>query len=172
MYTLDKPSEHHYPTLEEIYIRASKCFLNLYSTDEEIENYNASFLSADFLNEISKERIILCAFNGENKPIGFICYRKKSPHVVWVHSVYVDPDYQRHGVGKLLLESVDSYALINNISLISLETDTRASWAIPFYISSGFKVVNDLISMPPYDLITSKPLIEGRTLLAKLVTLA
>ncbi len=51
---------------------------------------------------------------------------------------YCHPDYRRRGIGLLLFEALEEYALGKNIPVIHTETDPLN---LPFYVKLGFRTV-------------------------------
>lgn len=57
-----------------------------------------------------------------------------------LRSMYVDPDFQRHGIGrKLILEAIRIMKVGYKCSTISLETTSLIEKAVKFYECIGFK---------------------------------
>lgn len=101
--------------------------------NEEIE-MKKEYLTSDFQSN-GEERYFLIAFNGDNI-IGSIHYgppnkiiKNASGHAFEAHveigTVFVHPDYQRNGVGNLLLKAI--YETLRNKGIEE------------FYLDSGYK---------------------------------
>lgn len=80
-----------------------------------------------------------------NKPVGFASYSVKSPEekdTFRLHKIYVDPEQQGKGIGKLLIGFI-----INDISTYdaaNLELNVnRRNKALEFYKKIGFKIVKE-----------------------------
>ncbi|HGS8637164.1 TPA: GNAT family N-acetyltransferase [Enterococcus faecalis] len=79
----------------------------------------------------------------ENKILGFITLSETSKDTVEIHCMAVKKRYHRKGIGKLLIESVETYSK-NNCFLIQVKTVDEGNYSvydhtIRFYESLGFK---------------------------------
>lgn len=101
--------------------------------------------------------------------IGYISFRKKNDHVVWISELYVDPDSQGKGAGRILIDFVISFAKDNNCEVVALETHVKADWAINFYKNLDFEIVNEKMDIKPFSYILDKPPVKGRPIFAKIV---
>lgn len=80
-----------------------------------------------------------------NVPVGFASYSVKSPNepdTYRLHKLYIDPDKQGNGIGKLLIGFI-----INDISFndaVNLELNVnRNNKALDFYQKIGFTIVKE-----------------------------
>lgn len=69
--------------------------------------------------------------------VGFCAFRKKDDHITWLSQFYIDPKYQKQGLGKKFLKFVEEE--VSELSdYIVLEYWPDATWARDFYLSQGY----------------------------------
>jgi len=95
------------------------------SCGESLERWNKLF---------SEQQYWLCEYDG--KIVGFISCNLSG----FIHSLFVSKDFQRKGVAKLLLQTVENYAIQNNIRTLTADVSITAK---PFFESKGFVVVEE-----------------------------
>lgn len=59
--------------------------------------------------------------------------------IMEVDEFYVDPDYQRHGIGGKLIQEIEKIALENNIKRIYIESGHKYTLGHKFYEKNGYK---------------------------------
>ncbi len=76
--------------------------------------------------------------------LGFASYEHQSTgkNLTRLHKLYVLPDAQMKGIGKLLMDLVETAAGQNNSDIISLNVN-RFNKASQFYLKNGFKIVGE-----------------------------
>ncbi|MCE5287639.1 MAG: GNAT family N-acetyltransferase [Nocardiaceae bacterium] len=115
-------------------------------------------LSADFLRpQITDERVWV-AVNAHQEVIGFAVATliDGMPHL---HELDVVPEYARRGIGKLLIETVTTWALSTGHSALTLSTFRDIPWNAPFYAKLGFTEVAQLT--PGLEALRSQELAVG-----------
>lgn len=155
-----------YSRIAEIYNKAHKIFFKIYSEEEKqilgiVEDENS-------ISDESKTRDIF-VLEENNKILGYISLRKKNVEVVWISSLYIDPEFQNKGYGARLLSFAEEYTKKQSCVILVLETHALAYWAINFYEKNGFRDIKEKIHELPYSKILEKPPIENRPLLAKII---
>jgi len=58
-----------------------------------------------------------------------------------IHDLYVEPQYQKHGTGRRLIDTAKQRAVELDVRAIVLETQTSNYPAIQFYLKNGFEIV-------------------------------
>ena len=76
----------------------------------------------------------------EDHPIGYVIVDEVDSNA-HVEQVSVQPDHQRVGVGRALLDRVGTWAVETGRSAISLTTFADVSWNRPLYEHLGFRVL-------------------------------
>ena len=91
---------------------------------------------------IAKKHLFLLAYSDE-KCVGFISYELdyKKQAITKIHKIYVLPQTQGNGIGKLLLSDVKRIAIENNNTALSLNVN-RENPAIDFYKKLGFEIAD------------------------------
>ncbi|CAM3620914.1 GNAT family N-acetyltransferase [Smaragdicoccus niigatensis] len=98
-------------------------------------------LSAEFLaQQITDKRVWVAA---HQEVVGFAVATliDGTPHL---HELDVVPEYARRGIGKLLIETVKTWAASNGHSALTLSTFRDIPWNAPFYAKVGFTEVTQL----------------------------
>ncbi len=75
--------------------------------------------------------------------IGFIMISSALTGENHILNLCVDPDYQRKGYGKMLLDYAISQAKLNNVDIIYLEVRRSNNTAIRLYDKSGFVQIGE-----------------------------
>lgn len=93
--------------------------------------------------EESKEQIVLAAFDLYGNSIACICLKETSKAVLEVSVIGVRKDYQRKGIGKLLMSIATKYAADNCYRLLQVKTIEEGHFVTydqtnEFYKSQGF----------------------------------
>jgi len=73
-----------------------------------------------------------------------------------VRWVYVHPEYQRRGIGTVLMKYIEGRARTLGLRKLQLITHEKAYWAIKFYEKLGFKVVNYIERIAWRDVLMEK----------------
>ncbi|MBI3600449.1 MAG: GNAT family N-acetyltransferase [Nitrospinae bacterium] len=93
-------------------------------------------------NPSQKDYLLASAINGNNEVVGYVCYGK-APLTHGAYDLYwiaVEPEYQREGVGRILLNYVESEITKLSARMLLAETSSRAVYEKTrrFYIKNGF----------------------------------
>jgi GNAT superfamily N-acetyltransferase len=133
-------------TIEPITIRrddllspvASKLILALNA--ELTERYpedNANFFNLD-ANEVSEGRGGFFVAYQDGNPVGCGAVRRTEPHVAEIKRMYVSPSARGLGVGRQILDVLETEARKLGVRRIVLETGPRQPEAITLYAHAGF----------------------------------
>ncbi len=105
----------------------------------------AKFYSAEMLNENynSKNHRFLLAKEG-NQNLGFASYEHNYnlKQVTRIHKIYVLPQTQGKGIGKILMDKIEDLAKSNDSQRLSLNVN-RSNNALIFYQKVGFAIVGE-----------------------------
>jgi GNAT superfamily N-acetyltransferase len=164
---ITEPAREDYSAIAEIYNKSITAFYSIYTDEEKRAFADSHFENVDTIAKAIAIRNFLCAKEG-NDVLGYITFRQKNEAIVWISSLYVDPEKQRMGIGKKLLHAVEEFAQNSHSKLIALETHEQAEWAIGFYNKNGYIVVNDIVDRFPFDRMLDKPPVPNRPILAKI----
>lgn len=74
---------------------------------------------------------------------GLICLKAVEDDQGQVHAVFIDPDFQRRGVGRMLWSKLIERAEALGMRGLYLDADPAA---VPFYLAMGFAVVGEVPS--------------------------
>jgi ribosomal protein S18 acetylase RimI-like enzyme len=111
---------------------------------EQLQYMLDKFYSKEALSEQMKSNQVFYLAQDENgKNVGFVSYELNcAPHKTKIHKIYVLPETQGKGVGKLLFEKVKKLALEANQEAIYLNVN-KYNNAKDFYTKLGFSIVKD-----------------------------
>jgi ribosomal protein S18 acetylase RimI-like enzyme len=76
-------------------------------------------------------------------PVGFASYSKKDdPSTYKLNRLYIHPDQQGKGIGKLLLDHIIQDILLNNATHLEVNVN-RHNKALLFYQKNGFEIIKE-----------------------------
>jgi len=86
--------------------------------------------------------------------------------VASLHQLGIDPEWQRRGIGTLMLAFADHWAATRGYAQLALQTPQQASHLVAFYRSQGFRIVYTMRFEPrSYDsVILTRAPVAQRTL--------
>lgn len=114
---------------------------------------------ADYAEALRKHRIDL--IETEGRVLGLIEFRLDPDHL-WIENIAVHPDYQGHGLGKLLLAHVDDIARAAALPELRLLTNQAFAANVALYQSRGYTITHTEPFMGGTTLYFSKRLHEDR----------
>ncbi|MBA4251770.1 MAG: GNAT family N-acetyltransferase [Chlorobiaceae bacterium] len=86
-----------------------------------------------------KDEIHFVAYD-EEKIVGCLLLKILPNNILKMRQVAIDFDYQSKGIGKLLVEHSEKFALLNGFTEIEMHArDT----AVPFYLKLGYEIVSE-----------------------------
>lgn len=161
------PTTDDYSAIANIFNQAILPFYEIY-TKEEKQAFTLQE-NSDSISQAAQSRRMICAKDANSILCGFAAFRKKNNNVTWISSLYVLPEYQKKGVGLLLLNSIEQYAQAQGCKVVALETHEKAIRAINFYLRSGYETINNNLSDLRYRDVLERPPIGLRPILAKVI---
>ncbi len=105
---------------------------------EVIENRSEEY----WINGINSSDVFIS--QAIDKWVGMIIFKQDSDGVWSIKSLWVEPDYRKQGIGKMLMEKAIESAKENHVSLIELGVNTESESAINLYKSLGFEIVRTI----------------------------
>lgn len=121
-YKLRKLSEEDIPVLQTLF-RETVLHVNARDyTREEVEDWASCGESAEHMKDLLARNDYVAALNERDEIIGFSSMNAE----VYLHSLFVHKDYQRVGVGSLLLSAVEKRAREYGVSEITAEVSLTA----------------------------------------------
>lgn len=99
-------------------------------------------------HDFSREGLLLAAFVSDSTPVGFVAGNIEN---IWLHIAEIDvhPDWQRRGIGTLLMQAILSDGLHRGLAGATLTTDNMAAFNAKFYAALGFEIVEGQ-ACPPH----------------------
>jgi len=89
----------------------------------------------------------------ENKPVACVQIKPLSKTQVKLRQMAINPDFQRRGLGKMLIQKVEAY--LQTQGFRNIELNARKT-ALEFYQKSGYKIASDEffeIGLPHFKMI-------------------
>jgi GNAT superfamily N-acetyltransferase len=72
------------------------------------------------------------------------CEWYRHSDVASLHQFGIDPDWQRRGIGTLMLAFADHWAATRGYGQLALETPQQATHLVAFYRSQGFRIIDTM----------------------------
>ena len=133
-YKLRKLSEEDIPVLQTLF-RETVLHVNARDyTREEVEDWASCGESAEHMKDLLARNDYVAVLNEQGEIIGFSSMNAEG----YLHSLFVHKDYQRDGVGSLLVSAVEQRAREYGVSEITAEVSLTAR---PFFEKRGYEVM-------------------------------
>lgn len=94
------------------------------------------------INQIQKHEQLFYIAYEETSVLAFLAieHNYKDEAVTRIHKIYILPEAQGKGIGKLLIDAVQKFAYENNSTSLSLNVN-RFNKALAFYQKLGFEII-------------------------------
>jgi GNAT superfamily N-acetyltransferase len=102
---------------------------------DEVKNYVLTL--EEFENAQAKNQL-WAAVTLDNQPVGFVMALVKGKSVMMAE-LDVDPEHQRKGLGRKLVQTVINWAREEGFKHLTLTTFSNVPWNAPFYEKMGFR---------------------------------
>ncbi len=109
--------------------------------------YNQDVISAEIENNVIWKFIIF-----EDEIIGFFSYSKEQESSLKLHKFYILSEYQRKGIGKIVVDSLKQIAKSEILSRITVNVNRYNQNAINAYLKYGF-IISKSIDIKFHDYI-------------------
>ena len=103
-------------------------------TREEVEDWASCGENAEHMKDLLARNDYIAALNERDEIIGFSSMNTRG----YLHSLFVHKDYQRVGIGSLLLSAVEKKAREYGVAEITSEVSLTAH---PFFEKNGYEVM-------------------------------
>lgn len=132
---IEKAARRHFPALRAIELASFETLRDAGTVSGE-----ASASSDDELAQYLNCGCLYAAFDGSATPVGYV-----GGHILagrlHVAEMDVHPDWQKRGIGRLLMTAVIGEGRARHLLGASLTTDRLARFNAPFYASLGFRII-------------------------------
>lgn len=115
----------------------------LISTDQIDYMLEKMYHPAVIKDELGRGIIWKIAFY-DSKPAGYLSYAMNGTDSLKIFKIYVHPEYQRKGIGRMFLEDAKAFARKNKASCIYLNVYRRNETAFKAYLAYGFEKVEEV----------------------------
>ncbi len=113
-------------------------------SSEQIDYMLEWMYNMDTLEENYRKGHVYSLYSKNNKAIAFVSHEIiASKSTIRIHKLYVNPDYQKKGIGRLLytyIYDIGASAKLNSLELYV----NRTNPAVEFYKSIGFEIVEEV----------------------------
>lgn len=99
--------------------------------------------SLDELAGYQRDGRVWVAADADGDPVAFVLVNVIDG-AAHVEQVSVRPDHARRGIGRMLLDHVESWAAARGLAALTLTTFRQVPWNAPYYARCGFVEVDDL----------------------------
>lgn len=100
--------------------------------------YERMYTQEAILQQMQEGHTFLIGTNNE-QTLGFVSYYIREDNILYIPKLYVKPESQGKGIGRMLLEEVEKIALKNKIDFLELNVN-RKNTAMYFYKKQGFEL--------------------------------
>jgi len=163
-----KPERFEYKQIVELVNNAAEIYKSIHSKYlfTEIGYGNET---EESLIKGEKNREYLCAYK-DKEVIGYASFYLKNNQTVWINMFYINSNNQKQGFGSLFISEIEKIAKKYKASVLTLESDKKAIWAINFYKKNDFQILSDEdLTKFPFDKVLSKPQVKMRYIFGKKV---
>jgi diamine N-acetyltransferase len=143
MVLISKATESDFEKIRDIAYKTWPVVYGEIITPEQLDYMLARFYSDEALREnlVHQKHHFIMASDGDNV-LGFASFQHhySGKNTTHLHKIYVLPEAQGKGVGKLLIQAVLDAAQKNHSDILSLNVN-RFNKALDFYKKNGFEIV-------------------------------
>ncbi|MFW5401561.1 GNAT family N-acetyltransferase [Yersinia sp. 1252 StPb PI] len=142
-FTISLAHPEHFGMLRAIELAAFETLRNAGAVTGE-----AGASSLEELSEFSRNGLLLTAYTSDSVPVGFVAGKVED---IWLHIAEIDvhPGWQRHGIGRRLMQTLLCIGQQRGLTGATLTTDNMVAFNARFYGTLGFKIVEGL-ARPPH----------------------
>jgi len=113
------------------------CLVERFLTSPFVKSYPSDDIADDL--EISDAAWLAMDGEGVNAGLATARYENWNRSML-ITGIFVAPEFKRQGIGRLLLDEIESYARSTDARCLMLETQNTNAPAIDFYLSTGFRL--------------------------------
>jgi len=103
------------------------------------EHYKEPFLSKKQFSQMATFMEFF-VIRKEGKIIAVGSFSSRYEETAWIPLMHVHSEYQRMGIGSLIIDFLEKKAKSLDYKRIKLETDSKAKWALNFYQEHGYTI--------------------------------
>ncbi|HLF51813.1 GNAT family N-acetyltransferase [Flavobacterium sp.] len=143
MITISEATSKDFKVIQEIAYQTWPDTYGEILSKEQLDYMLAQFYSEETLNEnVTEKGHHFLLAKEENVALGFASYEHNynQKPVTRIHKIYILPQTQGKGIGKLLLDTIEALAKEKHSETLSLNVN-KFNKALTFYQKLGFKIV-------------------------------
>jgi len=142
-FTIGPTHPEHFDKLRAIELAAFETLRNAGAVTGE-----AGASSLEELSNFSRNGLLLTAYTSDSVPVGFVAGKVEG---TWLHIAEIDvhPQWQRNGIGRLLMERILLTGQQRGLAGATLTTDKMVAFNARFYGTLGFNIVEGH-AQPPH----------------------
>lgn len=107
--------------------------------DEMIDQFDYSWHEERDLARIRSGDYMVCCITASGESIGYVIVGTKEPLVL--QSLYILPEYQRHGIGRMVFAWIRNYCKNNGIAAFICHCHPENKNALAFYQKMGGRII-------------------------------
>lgn len=93
-------------------------------------------------NAFNREDKYFCTYKTDDKVLGYLLFSINNKFLT-IELIAVDNNCKGKGIGKKLINKIEEFAYLNNISIIRVGTQLNNIYAQNFYINNGFRHISN-----------------------------
>lgn len=123
------------PALAVLHCRAILALPDGDYSRAERESWVHGLSAGGYAAAVADEELIQVALDGSGEPIAFCSHRDEA-----ILGLYVDPDWQRHGIGRRLLQRAELMMAASGCEIARANSSLSAG---PFYVRCGYRLLGE-----------------------------
>jgi GNAT superfamily N-acetyltransferase len=135
------------PGLAALHRRAILALPDALYGKAERQSWAHGLSSGTYLSAVADEQILQVAVDGAGEPVAFCAHRESE-----VLDLYVDPDWQRHGIGRHLLRRAEPMMAAHGCSVARIIANLAAA---PFFQRCGYQTMGNTTQRTPGGLMVA-----------------
>jgi len=146
MITISEATSNDIKTIQEIvFITWPITYKDILSRTQLDYMLNLFYSEESLIAEFNKRNQLFYLITEEETVLGFIGieHHYQGESRTKIHKIYILPETQGKGIGRIVVEAVEKLALENNSTSILLNVN-RFNKALHFYQKIGFKIIDEV----------------------------
>ena len=124
--------------IKELLSKTWKATYSQYYSEEVINKITDNWHSIELLSKQATDQdVYFATAKIDSKIVGIITVKKDTSISIFINRLYIDPDYQKRGIGSQLLDSAIKY--FPHTKIIKVDCEKQNTNACFFYNKKGFK---------------------------------
>lgn len=146
MITISEATKNDIKTIQNIvYITWPITYGEILSEEQLKYMLDLFYSEAALMDQFDKKEQLFYLITEEESTLGFIGieHNYQNKNTTKIHKIYILPETQGKGIGKLAIEAIEKLAFNNNGASVLLNVN-RFNKALNFYEKVGFKIIDEV----------------------------